>query len=34
MKWAEVKFSDVAEIVTGNTPPKKDAEIIVLVYRG
>jgi len=24
MKWATVPFKEVAEIVTGNTPPKKD----------
>lgn len=26
MKWPEASFSDVAEIVTGNTPPKKDPD--------
>jgi type I restriction enzyme S subunit len=26
MKWSEVKFAKVAEIVTGNTPPKKDPD--------
>ena len=26
MKWPEVKFADVAEIVTGNTPPKKNPD--------
>ena len=26
MKWPEVPFGQVAEVVTGNTPPKKDPE--------
>ncbi len=26
MKWQNAKFADVAEIVTGNTPPKKDPD--------
>lgn len=26
MKWLEVKFAKVAEIVTGNTPPKKEPD--------
>lgn len=26
MKWQNAKFADVAEIVTGNTPPKKDLD--------
>lgn len=26
MRWPEVQFADVAEIVTGNTPPKKDQD--------
>jgi len=26
MKWPEVQFADIAEIVTGNTPPKKNPE--------
>ncbi|PIQ44672.1 MAG: restriction endonuclease subunit S, partial [Deltaproteobacteria bacterium CG12_big_fil_rev_8_21_14_0_65_43_10] len=26
MKWPEVQFAKVAEIVTGNTPPKKDPD--------
>lgn len=26
MKWPEVKFANVAEIVTGNTPPKKNPD--------
>ncbi len=26
MKWPEVQFSDVAEIITGNTPPKSEPE--------
>lgn len=26
MKWPSVPFAHVAEVVTGNTPPKKDAE--------
>ncbi|MFA4835170.1 MAG: restriction endonuclease subunit S [Dehalococcoidia bacterium] len=26
MKWPEVQFAEVAEIVTGNTPPKKDPD--------
>lgn len=26
MKWPEVQFAEVAEIITGNTPPKKDSD--------
>ena len=26
MKWPEVQFADIAEIITGNTPPKKNPE--------
>jgi type I restriction enzyme S subunit len=26
MKWPMIPFSEVAEVVTGNTPPKKDLE--------
>lgn len=26
MKWPEVQFAEVAEIVPGNTPPEKDSD--------